>query len=68
MQLRRFRGQTKRGARETGYYQGLFAELDMDPGRLDADDIARLPLTPKSALRADPTAFVRSGASPICAR
>jgi phenylacetate-coenzyme A ligase PaaK-like adenylate-forming protein len=65
MQLRRFRGQAKRGARETAYYQRLFADLDLDPGRLRADDIARIPLTPKAALRADPTAFVRRGAKPV---
>jgi phenylacetate-CoA ligase len=47
MQMRRFRGQAKRGARETSYYQRLFAELDLEPGRLRAEDIASLPLTPK---------------------
>jgi phenylacetate-coenzyme A ligase PaaK-like adenylate-forming protein len=64
MQLRRFRGQATRGARETSYYQRLFADLDLDPGHLRADDIARIPLTPKEALRADATAFVRRGANP----
>jgi phenylacetate-coenzyme A ligase PaaK-like adenylate-forming protein len=65
MQLRRFRGQAKRAACETRYYQRLFAELDVDPGRLGAADIARLPLTPKDALRADAEAFVRRGAKPV---
>jgi phenylacetate-CoA ligase len=65
MQLRRFRGQAKRAARETPYYQQLFAELDLDPGRLRAEEIASLPLTPKDALRADPEAFVRLTSSPI---
>jgi phenylacetate-CoA ligase len=64
MQLRRFRGQAKRGARETTYYQRLFAELELDPGRLRADDITKLPITPKTALRTEPSAFVRRGASP----
>jgi hypothetical protein len=65
MQLRRFRGQAKRAAHETRYYQRLFAELDLDPGSLGATDIARLPLTPKDALRGDSDAFVRRGARPV---
>jgi phenylacetate-CoA ligase len=65
MQLRRFRAQARRGAQQTRYYQRLFAELDLDPGRLGTDDIARLPLTPKKALRMDPDAFVRRGANPV---
>jgi phenylacetate-CoA ligase len=65
MQLRRFRGQAKRAARETRYYQRLFAELDVDPGRRGAADIASVPLTPKDALRADADAFVRRGAKPV---
>jgi phenylacetate-coenzyme A ligase PaaK-like adenylate-forming protein len=65
MQLRRFRGQAKRAAGETGYYERVFADLDVDPARLGADDIARIPLAPKAALRTDPSAFVRSGAKPV---
>jgi phenylacetate-coenzyme A ligase PaaK-like adenylate-forming protein len=53
MQLRRFRGQARRGALETAYYKQIFADLDLDPGPLGADDIARIPLTPKAMLRAD---------------
>ena len=63
-QLRRFRQQAVRGARETAYYGHRFAGLGLDPGRLTPEDLARLPLTPKVALRADPGAFVRRGAAP----
>jgi phenylacetate-coenzyme A ligase PaaK-like adenylate-forming protein len=62
MQLRRFRQQAARGARETAHYGRLFAGLGLDPGRLTTEDVARLPLTPKAALRDDPGAFVRRGA------
>jgi phenylacetate-CoA ligase len=62
MQLRRFRAQAKRAARDTSYYQELFARLDLDPARLRNEDIVRIPLTPKAALRADPDAFVRRAA------
>ncbi len=64
LQLRRFRQQAGRGARETAYYGRLFAGLGLDPGRLTPEDLARLPLTPKAALRDAPGAFVRRGAAP----
>jgi phenylacetate-coenzyme A ligase PaaK-like adenylate-forming protein len=64
MQLRRFRQQAGRGARETAYYGRLFAELGLDPGRLTHEDVARLPVTPQAALREDPGAFVRRGTAP----
>ncbi len=63
--LRRFRAQSSRAARETAYYRHLFAAHSLDPARLRWDDILPLPLTPKQALRDDPTAFVRSSAQPI---
>ena len=34
LQLRRFRQQAARGARETAYYGGVFAGLGLAPGRL----------------------------------
>jgi phenylacetate-CoA ligase len=58
-QGRRFRSQALRGARETEYYRKLFASLGVDPGEIDTDDIAAVPVTPKQALREDPEAFVR---------
>ena len=64
MQLRRFRTQAVRAARETTYYQHLFERLDLDPTRLRYEEISRLPLTSKVALRADPDAFVRRTARP----
>ena len=65
IQTRRFRAQAVRAARETAYYGRLFANLGQDPARLRHEDIARLPLTPKAALRADPDAFVRRGSTPV---
>lgn len=65
VQLRRFRAQAKRAARETDYYQRLFADLGLDPRRLTYDDIATTPLTPKSDLRQDPDAFVSHAARPF---
>ncbi len=59
LQTRRFRKQATRGLRETSYYAEVFGQLGVDPAKLDFDDIAGLPLTPKEALRDDPEAFVR---------
>ena len=68
MQLRRFREQAGRAARETAYYQRLFERLELDPARLRSEEIARLPLTPKEDLRTDPDAFVCRTAKPyLCA-
>jgi phenylacetate-coenzyme A ligase PaaK-like adenylate-forming protein len=62
IQLRRFRQQARRAARETTYYAALFGRLGLDPARLTHDDIAHLPLTPKAAIRDDPDGFVRTPA------
>ena len=64
IQLRRFRSQAARAARETAYYRHLFERLALDPGRLRYEEIASLPLTPKADLRADPEAFVCRTAKP----
>jgi phenylacetate-CoA ligase len=64
MQLRRFRTQAACAARETAYYRQLFEQLGLDPARLRYEDIQRIPLTPKEALRDDPDAFVRQNAQP----
>jgi phenylacetate-CoA ligase len=64
MQGRRFRAQATRAAGETRYYRSLFESAGIDPSSLRYDDIARLPVTPKEALRDDGEAFVRSGARP----
>src|SRR5258708_28010204 len=64
MQLRRFRTQAVRAARETAYSHRLFECLALDPARLRYEDIAHLPLTPKEDLRADPDAFVCLTARP----
>jgi phenylacetate-coenzyme A ligase PaaK-like adenylate-forming protein len=65
VQLRRFRTQAQRAARDTAYYGALFTSLDLDPRTLSWEAIADLPLTPKEALREDPDAFVRRGSTPV---
>lgn len=67
MQLRRFRAQAARAARDTPFYAALFARIGLDPVGLHYDEIARIPPTSKAALRDDPDAFVRRGA-PACFR
>lgn len=64
IQLRRFRSQAVRAIRETAYYRCIFDHLGLDPERLQYEEIARLPLTPKADLRADPEAFVCRTAQP----
>jgi len=64
VQLRRFRTQAGRAARETAYYGRLFDQLGLDPARLRHEEIARVPTTSKLAVRADPDAFVRRTARP----
>jgi len=64
VQLRRFRTQAVRAARETEHYGSLFDRLGLDPTRLTFEEIARIPPTSKEALREDPTAFVRWAARP----
>src|SRR6266511_3879575 len=64
VQLRRFRTQANRATHETAYYDRLFAQLGLDPARLRDEDIPRIPLTTKEALRDHPDAFVRRTARP----
>lgn len=65
MQLRRFRHQAKRAATGTAFYTTWFSDRALDPATLSFDDITRLPITRKRALRADPDAFVHRDARPI---
>ncbi|MEP6776111.1 MAG: AMP-binding protein [Chloroflexota bacterium] len=62
VQLRRFRKQATLGARETAYYAEVFKQEGLDPAHLAYDDITRIPLTPKEAIRDNPDAFVRRNA------
>jgi len=64
MQLRRFRTQAGRAATGTAFYRSLFADLALDSGKLTWDDIARLPVTTKDALRDGPDDFVHRDARP----
>lgn len=65
VQVRRFRKQAVRAARETRYYERSFAKAGTDPARLRLEDISRLPLTPNAALRDDPDAFVSRRRTPF---
>lgn len=64
VQIRRFRKQAVRAAQETEFYGSQFAALGIDPARLTDEDIARIPITPKEALRNKPESFVRRGSHP----
>ncbi len=64
MHARRFRAQAKRAARDTAYYAHVFDGLGLDPAHLSYEDIGRVPITPKEALRDTPDAFVRRGSRP----
>lgn len=68
LQLRRFRAQAQRAARDTAYYAELFAALEVEPAKLTWDDLQRLPLTTKDAVRNDGDAFVVSRARPFLPR
>jgi phenylacetate-CoA ligase len=63
--LRRFRSLAQRAAARTRYYSSLFAEHEIDPARMEWDDVRRLPVTGRDALRDDPDAFVCSGTRPV---
>jgi phenylacetate-coenzyme A ligase PaaK-like adenylate-forming protein len=64
MQLKRFRKQARAAAAHTRFYADLFVHSGIDPAHLRFDDIARLPVTPKDALRRDPDAFVSKTSRP----
>lgn len=65
IQLQRFRQQARQAMRHTKYYHDLFTRLGLEPGKLCYEDIARLPTTPKEAVRDDPDAFVSRQAQPF---
>lgn len=65
IQLRRFRHQARQAASGTSYYAHWFEGDFPAPSKLTWDDIARLPLTPKQALRDDPDAFVHRSVRPV---
>ncbi|WP_282107299.1 phenylacetate--CoA ligase family protein [Streptomyces sennicomposti] len=63
---RSLRATARTAARHTAYYRRLFGDLGLDPDALDPDDgtWARVPVTPKHALRGLPGAFVSTAARP----
>jgi phenylacetate-CoA ligase len=65
VQLRCFRAQATRAARETAYYGDLFTRIGLAPSKLNHGALQRIPTTPKAALREDPDAFVCQSAAPI---
>lgn len=64
VQGRRFRDQAMRAAKDTSYYAEVFGRIGIDPRRMQFDDIASVPVTPKEHLRDDPEAFVPRGSRP----
>src|SRR5688572_26520771 len=56
--LRRLRMVASRAAQQTAYYSALFSKLGIDPDRLTWDDMSRIPVTPKSAVRERPYDFM----------
>jgi phenylacetate-coenzyme A ligase PaaK-like adenylate-forming protein len=64
VQLRRFRTQAVRAVHETEFYKNHFDNLAIDPTQLKYEDISRLPVTSKEAVRNNPDAFVRRGSMP----
>lgn len=65
IQLRRFRKQALRAVRETPYYKGLLGGCGVDLAGLRWEDISRLPVTPKEALRDAPDALVSRRRTPF---
>ncbi|WP_367221993.1 phenylacetate--CoA ligase family protein, partial [Streptomyces sp. 16-176A] len=63
---RSLRATARTAARHTAYYRRLFGDLGLDPDALDPGDgtWARVPVTPKHALRGLPGAFVSTAARP----
>jgi phenylacetate-coenzyme A ligase PaaK-like adenylate-forming protein len=64
VQLRRFRKQAMRAARETVYYRAVVEEAGIDLATMRYEDIARFPLTPKEHLRDNSDAFIPYTAKP----
>jgi phenylacetate-coenzyme A ligase PaaK-like adenylate-forming protein len=64
-QARRFRAVLKRATSDTAYYGSWLPGLGIDLQHLGFEDIVSIPITPKSALRDDPDAFVRRTARPV---
>jgi phenylacetate-coenzyme A ligase PaaK-like adenylate-forming protein len=64
VQLRRFRKQATRAARETEYYRAVIEKAGIDVATMRYEDIARFPLTPKEHLRDNPDMFIPRTAKP----
>jgi len=63
--LRRFRTVARRAADRTRYYSRLFTEQAIDPATMSWDDVRRLPITGRDALREEPDSFVCAGTRPV---
>lgn len=64
VQVRRFRKQAIRAARETDYYRAVVEQAGIDLATLRYEDLARFPVTPKEHLRDNPDAFIPRTAKP----
>lgn len=65
MTTRSLRRTARVAAQNTAYYRRLFRAADIDPRHLSLDGWGSVPLTPKKALRAMPSAFVSARANPV---
>lgn len=63
--LRRFRTVAARAAEGTRYYRRLFGEHAIDPATMGWNDVRRLPVTGRDALREQPDSFVCAGTRPV---
>lgn len=61
---RSLRATARAAARHTAYYRRTFDRLGLDPGTLTPETWARVPVTPKAALRGLPAAFVSAVSAP----
>lgn len=61
----RLRKAVRNAAAQTSYYRRVLAEAGVDVNNIDLESFASIPLTPKSALRSAPFAFVSDRSEPV---
>jgi phenylacetate-coenzyme A ligase PaaK-like adenylate-forming protein len=65
VQLRAFRRQAVLGARETPYYKSIFESVGLRPEKITYNDLLRIPLTSKTALKESGDDFVNKKANAV---
>lgn len=65
MAIQRLRMAVRNAVGQTPYYRSLLSGAGIRPGNMDLESFASLPVTPKSALRAAPFAFVSDRSEPV---